>query len=54
MFALTSDGFNAYEYLDGSMPDLSSTSKEFFTDFIDYLVTMASRIYSASRFLLMA
>lgn len=39
IFVLTSDGFIAYEYQDGPMPDLSSVGKEFFTDFIDYLIT---------------
>lgn len=39
IFVLTSDGFIAYEYQDGPMPDLSSVGEEFFADFIDYLIT---------------
>jgi hypothetical protein len=39
IFVLTSDGSIAYEYQDGPMPDLSSVRKEFFADFIDYLIT---------------
>jgi len=39
IFVLTRDGFIAYEYQDGPMPNLSSVGKEFFTDFVDYLVT---------------
>jgi hypothetical protein len=39
IFVLTSDGFIAYEYQDRPMPDLSSIRKEFFADFIEYLVT---------------
>lgn len=39
IFVLTGDGFIAYEYQDGPMPDLSSVGKEFFADFIDYLIT---------------
>lgn len=39
IFVLTSDDFIAYEYQDGPIPDLSSVGKEFFADFIDYLIT---------------
>ena len=39
IFVLTRDGFIAYKYQDGHMPDLSSVRKEFFADFIDYLIT---------------
>jgi hypothetical protein len=39
IFVLTRDGFTIYEYQDGPMPNLSSVRKEFFTDFVDYLVT---------------
>jgi hypothetical protein len=39
IFVLKNDGFIAYEYQDGPMPNLSSIGKEFFADFIDYLVT---------------
>ncbi|KAG4441229.1 hypothetical protein IFR05_003277 [Cadophora sp. M221] len=39
IFVLTSDGFIAYKYHNGPMPDLSSVGKEFFANFIDYLIT---------------
>lgn len=39
IFVVTGDGFIAYEYQDGPMPDLSRISKEFFRGFADYLVT---------------
>ncbi|MCJ1377782.1 hypothetical protein MMC17_000878 [Xylographa soralifera] len=39
IFVLTKDGFIAYEYQDGPMPDLSSIGNEFLVDFVDYLVT---------------
>ena len=39
MVVLTSDGFIAYEYQAGTMPDLSSVGKEFFADFIGHLIT---------------
>ena len=35
---LSTDGFIAYEYQDGPMPDLPSVGKEIFADFIDYLI----------------
>lgn len=39
IFVVTGDGFIAYEYQDGPMPNLSGISKDFFVEFADYLVT---------------
>jgi hypothetical protein len=39
IFVFTRDSFIVYEYQDGPILNLSSVRKEFFANFIDYLVT---------------
>ena len=38
IYVLTHDGFCAYEYQDGPMPDLSIVGKDFLPEFVEYLV----------------
>lgn len=38
IFVFGKDGFCAYEYQDGPLPDLSTVSEGFLRDFVDYLI----------------
>ena len=39
IYVLTNDGFCAYEYQDGPMPNLTIVGKDFLPEFVNYLVT---------------
>lgn len=39
IFVLTTDGFRAYEYQEGPIPDLSGVDDAFYSAFVEYLVT---------------
>ncbi len=46
IYVLTEDEFCAYEYQDGSMPDLSDVRTDFLAEFVKYLVANNLNTYS--------